>query len=215
MKQERPTLICVYDPLCGWCFGFGPVLIRLEKTFRNDLNFDVISGGMIIGNRIGPLSNMSAFIKQAYKQVESHTGVQFGKVYINETLEKGIATNSSLEPASMLTLFKRYHPDKAVPFSHEIQKLLFVEGNDPVDLKAYLPLFEKYGFKREEIEPQFFLKDVQQDTILEFQKAQKWNITGFPTCVLQSPDGKAYGLNRGYESYDSLAVKIEKMLGKA
>ncbi|HRH36270.1 MAG TPA: DsbA family protein [Catalimonadaceae bacterium] len=214
MKSTKPTIICVFDPLCGWCFGFGPVLIRLQETYKDELEFDVISGGMITGNRVGPLSNMSSFIKQAYQQVENHTGIRFGQKYIDETLEKGTATNSSLEPASMLTLFKRYQREKAVEFSHEIQKLLFIEGIDPVDMKAYIPLFEKYGFKREEIEPQLTLKDLQQETILEFQRAQNWNITGFPTCVLQAPDGKAYGLNRGYESFESLSLKIDKMLGK-
>lgn len=213
MTKEKATLICVYDPLCGWCFGFGPVLIALQKKWSEHLNFDIISGGMITGNRIGPLSNMAAYIKNAYQTVERHTGIRFGKRYIEETLEKGTATNSSLEPAMMLNIFKRFQPGKAVVFSHDIQKLLFIDGIDPIDFEAYLPLFKEYGIEREQVEPLWNLKETQQETIKEFKLAQTWGINGFPTCVLQSPDGKAFGVNRGFEPMESLDKKLSQMLG--
>ena len=29
--NKKGTLLYVFDPLCGWCFGFTPVMENLEK----------------------------------------------------------------------------------------------------------------------------------------------------------------------------------------
>jgi len=119
------TLITVFDPLCGWCYGFGPVLIELEKVYGTHIKFDIISGGMITGSRIGPLSNMAGFISNAYKTVEQFTGIRFGEQFIQQTLKEGTVTFSSLEPAKVLTVYKLFHPEKSVAFSHAIIVLTF------------------------------------------------------------------------------------------
>jgi len=43
--MEKVKLIYYFDALCGWCFGFSPVISQLEKEFEDRLNFEVISGG--------------------------------------------------------------------------------------------------------------------------------------------------------------------------
>lgn len=214
LKNNKPLFTCVFDPLCGWCYGFGPVLIRLQNDFQEAVDFDVISGGMITGNRIGPLSNMASFIRQAYPQVEQRTGIRFGKTFVEDTLAKGNTTNSSLEPAMVLTIFKRFQPENAVVFSHEIQKLIYGDGIDPIDFDAYLPLFNQFGIDPEKVKPLFSSKEMEQETVQEFKKAERWGISGFPTCILQSPDGKSFGVSRGYMDFDSLSLRLHQMLGK-
>jgi len=209
---KKNTLITVFDPLCGWCYGFGPILIQLEKKYKDRLSFDVISGGMITGTRIGPLSNMAGFISNAYKTVEMHTGIKFGVGFIDKALKEGKATFSSLEPAKVLTIFRQFHPDKVVGFSHEIQKLIYSEGIDPIQYSAYLPLFESYGLDKKDILPLIASKEMEQETINEFGLAHRWKISGFPACLIQQADGKAIGLSNGYVSYPELEKKIQPFL---
>jgi putative protein-disulfide isomerase len=209
---KKSTLINVFDPLCGWCYGFGPVMNQLQEKYEDKINFDVISGGMITGSRIGPLANMQAYIKQAYKVVENNTGVKFGPQFVKKTLEEGKATFSSLEPAKALTIFKQFYPQKAIAFSHEIQKLIYFDGIDPIQYSAYLPLFEKFGLDRKKILPLFASKDLEQETINEFGQSQRWGVSGFPTCVVQLASGKAIALNSGYLSLAGMEEKIKPYL---
>jgi putative protein-disulfide isomerase len=210
--KKKNTLINVYDPLCGWCYGFGPVMVQLEEKYKDRIDFDVISGGMITGTRIGPLSNMAQYIKQAYKVVEQSTGVKFGKEFVEKTLEEGKAVFSSLEPAKALTIFKHLNKSTGIKFSHEIQKLIYWDGIDPTQLKAYLPLFEQYGLDSKTVLPLFASKDMEQETINEFALAQRWKINGFPGCIVQLTDGKAVQISSGYLPFEQMEKKIEGYL---
>jgi putative protein-disulfide isomerase len=210
--KKRNTIINVFDPLCGWCYGFGPVMVKLEEKLKSKIDFDVISGGMITGARIGPLSNMAAFIKNAYKVVEQNTGVKFGSQFINKTLEDGKAVFSSLEPAKALTIYKHMSKSNGISFSHDIQRLIYWDGIDPVQYSAYLPLFEKHGFDSKTVLPLFASKDMEQETINEFALAQRWKINGFPSCVVQLADGKAIPISNGYLSFEEMEKRIAPYL---
>jgi putative protein-disulfide isomerase len=213
MSSKKNTLILVTDPLCGWCYGFGPVMNQLFEKYHDRLNFDVISGGMITGKRIGPLSNMRDFIRQAYKRVEQTTGVKFGQAFLEKTLEEGTATFSSLEPSKALTIFRSFQPDKVVEFGHEIQKLIYFDGINPVQVDAYMPLFARYGLQQKQILPLFNSKETEQETINEFGRAARWGISGFPACVMQLHSGKAFLLSNGYLPYEEMEEKIMQYLG--
>lgn len=214
MAETKPTVICVYDPLCGWCYGFGPVFSRLQNEFSDRLDFDIFSAGMITGERVGPLSNMASFIKASYKQVENVTGVKFGDRFVSDTLEKGTAIYSSLEPSKMLTIFRRFHPKKVIEFSHRIQQLIYVDGINPIDYEAYYPLFQEYGIAKTEIEPLLKVKEIELQTINEFGKAEQWGISSYPTTVLQAPEGKTFGVSRGYRTFEDMTQILESMLGQ-
>ena len=209
--KVKNTIINVFDPLCGWCYGFGPVITKLEEKYSLQLNFDVMSGGMITGARIGPLSNMASYIKEAYKVVESSTGIKFGPKFL-KTLEEGKAIFSSLEPAKALTIFKHLSKSSGVEFSHEIQKLIYWDGIDPIQYSSYLSLFERNGFNEKTVLPLFASKNMEQETINEFALAQRWKINGFPSCVIQMGEGKAIPLTNGYLSFGEMEKKIAPYL---
>jgi putative protein-disulfide isomerase len=188
------------------------VAIALQKKYSDRLNFDVISGGMITGTRVGPLSNMASFISGAYKTVEQHTGIRFGSGFLDKTLKEGKATFSSLEPSKVLTVFKQFQPGNAVEFSHQIQRKIYGEGIDPIQYSAYLPLFEQYGLDPKKVLPLFASKELEQQTISEFALAQKWNVSGFPACILQNQEGKAFGISSGYLPFPEMEKKIQPYL---
>lgn len=211
--MAKNTLIYIFEPLDGWCFGFGPIVKQLQEKYALHFDFDVLSAGLITGNRIGPLANVAGFIKQVYKVVEQHSGVRFGPRFINETLAEGKVTFSSLEPAKALTIFKQFQPDKAIEFSHEIQKLIFQDGIDPIQISAYLPLFERYGISKEKVLPLFSLRNQEQETVNEFGQVHRWKIQDFPSVILQSEGGKAFVIATGFTSLPEMEKRIQPYIG--
>ncbi|MFW5762224.1 MAG: DsbA family protein, partial [Cyclobacteriaceae bacterium] len=91
-------IIYCYDALCGWCYGFSPVMEKIHQQYQQDFQFEVISGGMITGERIGPVGEVAPYIKQAYKLVENTTGVKFGDDFLR-VLNEGKAIFTSIPPA--------------------------------------------------------------------------------------------------------------------
>lgn len=57
-------LIYVYDALCGWCYGFSPIIKQFYKKHKNHFDsIQVVSGGMIRGERIGAIGEVAPYIK--------------------------------------------------------------------------------------------------------------------------------------------------------
>ena len=44
----KPTLIYCYDAYCGWCYGFSEVMKKIHSEYKSTLEFEVLSGGMIL-----------------------------------------------------------------------------------------------------------------------------------------------------------------------
>jgi putative protein-disulfide isomerase len=115
--MKRPVIYYIYDALCGWCYGFSPVIKAFHDAYKDEFEFRIISGGMITGRREGPIGEVAGYIKDAYQQVEETTGVKFGEDFLNKILEPGEAYFSSLPSALAMATFRLYQPDNTVAFA--------------------------------------------------------------------------------------------------
>jgi len=211
MNSETPTLIYIFDPMCGWCYAFSEVMQRIHKNYINRLNFEVLSGGMILGEQIFPIGRMADYIRTANKNVEEISGVYFGEKFISNILDPGTETLDSLTPSLATTSFKLLKPEMIVDFAHALQKAFFFEGKSLNEVDTYLELCNKF-----QLDGTLFLnlmrsEEVMQNTKGEFVLVSKWGVNGFPTLVMKK-DNQAYLLSRGYINYESLKQIIDEML---
>lgn len=208
---KKPTLYYIYDGLCGWCFGFAPVMERIAETFANEMKVEVLSGGMVTGSRIGPATEMAAYIRQAAPRVTELTGQVFGVAYLHGVLSSSDFISNSVPPSIALCILKEAYPDKAVHFAHAIQNLLFIDGQDINKPEAYLPLAEEAGVGKAEFLKKF--KDIlyRNKAEQEFEIAQHWGISGFPAVVVEKDD-KLYLVSQGFQAYEPLVDTIGKVL---
>ena len=206
-------LIYIYDALCGWCYGFTPVIEELLQQFGNEMEVDVLSGGMFLSANHRPASAMYNYISQAHKQVEAVTGVKFGPAFLEEYLRTDDIMDSE-KPSIALTVFKQYQPAKALSFAHDMQLALNYEGKSLNDDDTYRQLLAKYQLPVDEFLDKMKEDANRYDTIQEFKQVEQWGITGFPAAILD--DGKEYFLiAKGYTPLEPLLEVIEKIRGKA
>lgn len=204
---EKPELIYVYDPLCGWCYGFSPVMMKVREKFGDSLKISVISGGMVTGEREGPVGNIAPFIKQAYKQVEAASGVKFGDAFIHGVLEEGKTHFSSTPPSVALTVFKSFNEEKSVDFAHSIQKMIYYEGKDLNLVTSYTDLLQPYGIDQNEFKKRFNDSTFQSMTLQDYKFSNQLGVTGFPTVFIKI-NGKLHVITRGFDSFEKVEKKI-------
>ncbi len=212
----KKTLYYCYDAYCGWCYGFSPVLKKIAETFKDSLDIEVLSGGMIIGEQVMPVDKIAPYIKSAYKRVEELSGVKFGEDYlwhINNPEQSDWQMNSE-KPAIALCIFKEYYPQRQVEFASDLQFALNYEGRDLDDNEAYRHLLEKYS-----IQPEVFYEKLQSDeykeqAYYEFALCKQLEVNGFPALLLQLNDSKFYLLARGFTAYEDVKERIEKVLSE-
>lgn len=211
--MSKPRLIYVYDALCGWCFGFSPVIRKLEDAYRDRIDFDVLSGGMVTGDRIAPVSAMAHIIKTHGPRVEETTGVRFGDPFKNGLLAGGTAIFSSIKPSVALCVLKDLAPEKTVAFAGAIQNAVYVDGHPPDETTTYRKLAADFGLDADEFERRMGYPHYRMVANQEFAQAAKWGIQGFPSVVLFH-NGQGYLIARGYMPYDTLAAGIDSILRK-
>lgn len=208
------TLIYCYDAYCGWCYGFSPVIKKIEETFKDKLSVEVLSGGMVIPETPQPISVTAAYIKDAYKTVEDYTGIQFGTDYLWHIFnpEQSDWFPNSEKPAIALSIIKEYHPELAVSFASDLQYALHFEGRDLTDNEAYRHLLPQYG-----IEPETFYADLRSDEFKEkanydFALVKQLQVNSFPQLLLQVSENKFYLIAKGYTDFDTVKDRLDKVL---
>src|SRR5438034_10575944 len=88
-----PTLIYIADPMCSWCYGFGPELSALLNGLP-EMELDIVVGGLRAHNTSVMDENLKATLLTHWRHVEEASGLPFS----NEALaHEGFVYNT--EPA--------------------------------------------------------------------------------------------------------------------
>ena len=211
-----PLLIYCYDAYCGWCYGFSPVINRIEKEYKHKLSFEVLSGGMIFPETPQHFAPMARYIQGAYKRVEELTGIKFGEDFLWHVFHPDETDwyPSSEMPAIALCIFKEYHPDKAVQIASDLQYALNYEGRDLTDKEAYRHLLPKYNVPEDEFYTKLKSEDYREKAYYEFALVKQLQVSGFPCVLIQVSDSKFYLMAQGYTDYETLKGRLEKVLSE-
>lgn len=198
------------DPLCGWCYGFSPVIVKLQEQYKDTLDFAVIPGGMVTGARVQPVAAISGYILQSYQRVEEYSGAKFGEPYL-DMLREGSEINNSEPPCRAIHTFAQLQPQNIIAYTHALQLKQFVDGRSFNDTDTYRELATEFGIDADDFLAQMESEEMRYGTQQEFQWVQAAGISGFPCTVLQKED-KYYLVSRGFQTYEATVEVLEKAL---
>lgn len=210
----KPTLIYCYDAYCGWCYGFSEVIKKFYSEYKNQLDFEVLSGGMILPEEPVSIKATAKFIESSYKRVEELTGAKFGEDYLwhIKHADQSDWFPHSEKPAIALCIFKEYYPEQQVSFAADLQYALHFEGRDLTDDEAYRLLLEKYNIPPEEFYEKLIDEEYKEQAHYEFALCRQLNVSGFPSVFLQTSDTKFFHIAQGYTPFESLDERIQKII---
>lgn len=210
----QPLLIYCYDAYCGWCYGFSPVMKKIAGEFKDQLQVEVLSGGMMIGENTAPIEKIAPFIQGAYHRVEELTGIKFGEDFlwhINNPQQSDWVMNSE-KPAIALCIFKELYPDLQTVFASDLQYSLNYEGRDLDDDEAYRHLLAKYNIEAVSFYEKLHSEKYKEQAYYEFALCKQLQVSAFPAVLLQLSDSKFYLVAKGYTPYEELSERITAVL---
>ena len=189
---------------------------RIAVDFMSRVQVEVLSGGMLIEDRVQPIEAIASFIESAYPRVEELTGASFGSEYLwhirNPQLSDWVM--NSEKPSVALSILKTYFPGQQAKLASDIQFLMYGEGRDLCDDEAYRELVTRYG-----LDADTFIRQLHEESFLEqaryeFALCKQLQVTGFPAVLLQESESRFHLLARGYTDYDTLAERLSRALGE-
>lgn len=210
---SRPVLIYFYDALCGWCFGFSPVINELKKKYDQLFDFEIYSGGLRVGNQVGELSVVAPYIKSAYLQVEKTCGVKFGEPFIRKMLNGESIVLDSMPTATALCIVKEVAPAYSFQFASMLHQMIYVEGRSTDDVDYMLSHAPYLKFNPADFKTMMESKKYQDAAQADFAHAHQFGITGYPAIIL-SYGAKYYSIAKGYNDFNTVSYNIESVLGK-
>ncbi|MBA3971066.1 MAG: DsbA family protein [Bacteroidetes bacterium] len=208
----KSKIIYVYDPLCGWCYGFSPVIRKIEEAYSATIDFDIISGGMVIGDREGLIADKADYILSVIPRLEEYTGVIMGEAYKSKLRDKSMY-QSSMKPCIALEVFKSFNNNDAITFASEIQKAQYTDGDDLQSHEIYKKLIAPFGIDETEFIKRLDSAEYLKKTTDAFLLIQSWGITGFPAVIMEHK-GQYFLIAKGYLPFDDLQKTIESILKK-
>ena len=186
------SIIYCYDAWCGWCYGFSEVIKKVYSTYKNEMDFEVLSGGMILPEQPVAIGATAKYIESAYPRVEQLTGAKFGEDYLWHIRHPDASDwfPHSEKPAIALCVFKEFFPDQQVSFAADLQYALHFEGRDLTDDEAYRLLLDKYNIDAEEFYEKLNDPDYKEQAHYEFALCKQLNVTGFSAVFMQTSEKK-------------------------
>jgi len=205
-------VIYYYDALCGWCYGFGPDLMRFQEEFKDKVEIEVISGGLFLGGRVGTIEEVAPYIKAgAYKSVESTTGVKFGDLFLNDVFGKGRIILNSLPPAIALCIVKEQLPGKGLAFAEMLLNAVYSDGINPVNVAEYQTYVSQIGLDFNVFSAKMKEDKYKEMAENEFQNFKNTTYRGMPTLVLEKDDQQVL-LSSGYLGFNELKQKVAELI---
>lgn len=207
-----PTLIYVADPMCSWCYGFGPELVSLLDGLPG-LRVEVVVGGLRAFNTTVMDDSMRDELMVHWEKVHAASGltmrddaiIQAGFIYDTEPACRAVVTARSLEPLSALPVF------------HAIQNAFYAEGRDVTQghvlAEVACAALATVGVQQQ---PDAFIAQwssaaMRQATVADFDLTKHWNIDGFPMLILER-NGQLDMVTSGYARMPALIDQLQMLV---
>ena len=214
--MQKPILIYCYDAYCGWCYGFSPIIKKIAEEYSFQLDVEVLSGGMMIGENKMPIEKIGPYIQGAYKRVEEVTGIKFGDDFLWHTAnpDKSDWVMNSEKPAIALCILKEIYPERQLEFAGDLQYALNYEGRDLDDDEAYKHLLEKYTISENDFYTKLKSDEYKEKAYYEFALCKQLNVDSYPQVLIQLHSNKFYLITKSFSTYEEVKKGIEKALAE-
>ncbi len=208
---DRQEIIYVGDPMCSWCWGISPALIKLRDHFIPEkIAFRVVAGGLRPGGGEAWNEEMKNFLRHHWEQVNAASGQPFGY----DLMERE-EFNYDTEPACRAVVAARpLVKEKEMEFFEAVQRKFYVDSQDPGESPFYESICEEFNVSFEEFISRFDGDEARKETMEEFQLNRRWGVSGYPTIILLNND-KLHMIAHGYASFDQMRERVEHWLKTA
>lgn len=208
------SLIYIADPLCSWCYGFGPQLKALLAGLP-ETPLDIVVGGLRAYNT-EPMDDATRnTLLSHWRHVEEATGLPFrydvlsrpGFIYDTEPACRAVVAARQLAPAATLDVF------------HAIQHAFYAQALEVVDgrilAEVAVTALAQAGTTVDAATFHALWADeaTAAATRDEFIQTQRWGISGFPTLVLEH-GGKLELVTAGFARTEVLVERIQALIDR-
>ena len=205
---DKTELIYVGDPMCSWCWGISPELIRLRDHYRKEeIGYRIVAGGLRPGGGDRWDDPMKNFLKEHWGHVTEKSGQPFSYALLEKE-----SFNYDTEPSCRAVVAARpFIKEKEMEFFEAVQRKFYVDSEDPTHSGFYASLCDQFAMNYGQFLARFESAEVKQETREEFTLNRNWGVRGYPSLILLMRD-QLYLLANGYATFEEMRTRVESIL---
>ena len=205
-QDTKPTLIYVGDPMCSWCYGFAPELEQVVDRFSEQLDLELVMGGLRPYNQ-ETMTDLKSFLTHHWEDVHKASGQAF---------EYGILDRSDLAydtepPSRAAVVVRQLDPDKELAFFKQIQVDFYKNNKDLSQAESYHDNLKNLGLDTVQFDQLFNADPAKQAIRNDFERARQFGVSSFPTMLLQIDD-EVKVVAKGYRTSAAVISAVESLL---
>lgn len=134
----------LFDPLCGWCYGAGPMLEALAADPR--IALDLAPAGLFSGAGARPMDEtFAAYAWDNDRRIARLTGQRFSEAYRREVLGDRRRRFDSGPATLALTAARTQDAAAELPALKAIQAARYVDGRDVTAVETLADILDRLG----------------------------------------------------------------------
>ncbi len=208
-------LLYIADPMCSWCYGFGPELDALLAQMP-DAKMDIIVGGLRAYNTEVMDEEKKATILGHWQHVAEASGLPFSDTGMSQD---GFIYDT--EPACRAVVATRILADELAPRARlavfrAIQHAFYAEGRDVTRAEVLSEVCVSAlnqasgGYDVESFQETLTAYPTAAETREDFEQTQRWGIRGFPALLLVH-EGALHMIASGYTKTADLVESLRQV----
>ncbi|HUQ27222.1 MAG TPA: DsbA family protein [Usitatibacter sp.] len=198
-------LVYIADPMCSWCYGFGPELAKLLAR-HPEAEVDLVMGGLRPFNTQPATQEFRDMLRGHWRHVSTASGLPFsesaldrpGFVYDTEPACRAVVTARSIDAPNALAYMK------AVQLAFYRDRRDATRGDELADIAA------ECGFDRDTFLMRFDSQPMRDATRADFARTQSLGVGGFPTLGVVHAS-QLYLVTSGYVTDDVLEYRLAEI----
>ncbi len=202
LQSQKDTLIYIGDPMCSWCYGFGPELDKIKAAFP-EVPFEMVMGGLRAGGT-EKMWELKDFLRSHWLEVQKATGQKFNYAI----LEKNEVLYDTEPACRAVILAGNLRPELKYAFFKAVQESFYIHNNLPNDIDTYVQIAAGLGIDPETFHKKFIKPQAQLDAFADFDLAGSMGIQGYPALIAKI-DGKLYLATSGYQKAERIIKLLE------
>ncbi len=201
-------LVYFVDPLCSWCYGFGPELTKVVAALP-DAELQLVMGGLRPGGT-EVIADMKDFLKEHWDHVQQRSGQPFSY----EILEDPDFVYNTEPPCRAVVVVRHMDRKKEFDFLKALQMAFYYENRPVTQLEELLSVVQAHDLDQDTFTSLFESDEFRSKTLQDFQYSAQLGVRGFPTLLLKVED-RLETLCIGFQESEKILRRLENLLTEA
>ena len=202
-------LLHFHDPMCSWCWAFGPTWTQLRAQLPDGVAVRRVVGGLAADSDVPMEPAMRAKLQSVWRTIQMHVpGTRFNFDFWQSCTPR----RSTYNACRAVLAAKRLVTDSEEQMILAIQEAYYLQARNPSDLSTLIEIAQGIGLDAEAFAAEVSGAAIEAQLQEELHFAREAPINGFPSLVLRTPSGP-HAIDLDYLDAAPMLQKIQTALG--